>query len=300
MRKKVFTSAISAITFLLFFCGVYRSDVDKEHYLELGRLPQFDCVGRVLHDNKEPGGSCILIDDRHVLSAAHVFIKSDSKPETRNINGKTITIYNQVNSRTGDPTDYLIELKGKIYQCRSLTIYPGYFDSSAHGGLDIALVELATPVSDVLPAMINTAQDELHTRVVGVGYGASGPAYPADKVKANSEKIGGENIIDSISGIPLNGIPTDLMADFDSPVNPELNTMGDSKPLPLEYGFAGGDSGGGLFCEKGGKWELIGICHRSTLTVEQVMKYGYYGIVMRWTRVSAFRDWIEETRKIPH
>jgi hypothetical protein len=117
---------------------------------------------------------------------------------------------------------------------------------------------------------------------------------------ASNEKIAGENTIDSISGPLLNGNPTDLMADFDSPLNPELSVMGDSKPLPLEYCFSGGDSGGGLFREKGGKWELIGICHRSTMTVELLVKYGYYGEIMRWTRVSAFRDWIDKTRKLQH
>ena len=64
--------------------------------------------------------------------------------------------------------------------------------------------------------------------------------------------------------------------------------------MPLEYMCGGGDSGGGLFRQTQGKWELIGICSGADIDVEQLMKTGYYGQQMHWTHVSLFADWIRQ------
>jgi hypothetical protein len=301
MKRTALISALCISVFSLFFCGVYRSDVEKEKYLELGRAPQFESVGRVLQAKDEKlEGSCVLIDSNHVLSAAHVFIENETRPDTVNANGQKVVIYTPINVRVGKAANYLVELGGKTYRCKALMMHPAYLDSTTKGSCDLAMLELETPVTNVSPALLNTGFDELHANVVGVGYGSSGPAFPVGNVNRKNEKIGGENIIDTIGDYMLNGRPTMLMADFDSPTNPELNAMGDSTPLTLEYGVGGGDSGGGLFRKNGDHWELIGICSGSSYNVRRLLKFGYYGEIMTWTRVSAFKDWIDEVRKQQH
>ncbi|MCK9290784.1 MAG: hypothetical protein WCR58_09245 [Bacteroidales bacterium] len=87
---------LGAIIFLTFFSGIIRHDVDEKAYLELAAEKQFDCVGRVFKDTTA-SGSCVLISDRFVLSAAHVFIDRDTRPDTLNFNGQTIVAYVPLN-----------------------------------------------------------------------------------------------------------------------------------------------------------------------------------------------------------
>jgi secreted trypsin-like serine protease len=70
-------------------------------------------------------------------------------------------------------------------------------------------------------------------------------------------------------------------------------------PRPLEYICSGGDSGGGLFRQKGNGWELIGICGGGGggVDLQILMKTGYYGQKMSWTRLSPFTSWIAEQTK---
>ena len=135
-------------------------------------------------------------------------------------------------------------------------------------------------------------QDELHAHVTGVGFGVSGKADKPESVVPLSKKIGGQNVIDSIAGYAYIGHPTLLMCDFDHPVNAACNRMGSANPRPLEYITGGGDSGGGLFRESDGEWELVGICSGADTDIETLLSTGYYGQTMTWTRVSVFDNWI--------
>jgi len=301
MIRTVFIPGCCLFVFLLFFCGIYRTDVPKSRYLALAQAPQFDCVGTVVNraDNK-PLASCVLIDSRHVLSAAHVFIQSDTKEEKIKINDSvTITVYNPVNRHPGNASEYSVSFNGEIYNCTALTIHHNYLDSATKGACDLVLLALDRPVPGITPAVLNTKFDELHTVAVGVGYGASGPAYPADSVSMRGEKIGGENTIDTLVGFVLAGRPTVLESDFDNPSGAPLGELGSANPLPLEYTVAGGDSGGGLFRKKGSRWELIGVCSGMTTEIERIIKSGYYGSLMKWTRVASFVDWINTEKKRP-
>ncbi|HYF03256.1 MAG TPA: trypsin-like serine protease, partial [Patescibacteria group bacterium] len=182
----------------------------------------------------------------------------------------------------------------KKYRGKSLKIFPTYGDSATAGTCDLAVVELADEVKGISPAVINTAFNELGANVVGVGFGASGIAGKPSTVKFRNKKIAGENIIDSLAGYELNGVSTLLQCDFDHPTNAECNQMGTALPRPLEYICTGGDSGGGLFRQTVNGWELVGICSGSAVNIDRLMKTGYYGQVMSWTRVSVFNDWIFE------
>jgi Trypsin len=246
----------------LFFCGIYRHDVPKEKYMQLAQQPQFDCVGQVFFENVARG-SCILIDSRHVLSAAHVFTHTaDAAPE-----------------------HFYVAFGGKRSNIASISIHPAYKPDDH----DIVVLELQDDVTDIVPATINTSFDELHSDIVGVGWGVSQPSLPVDAEMARGDKLAGENVIDTLCGPIINGMPSELGCDFDSP-DGSYNVMGSNIPKPLEYICNGGDSGGGMFRYRYGKWQLVGICSHSHAVAG--ISNGHYGSSMYYTRVSVLADWI--------
>jgi Trypsin len=294
--KKLTTLTLSALALLIFFSGIRRDDVKEEKYLTLAQQKQFDCVGQIFKDTV-PRGSCVLVGDRFVLSAAHCFIDYDYRWDTIVSNGMTIPINKPINPRTSDITTFFFSFKGKRYQGKSLKIYPMYLDSITKHICDIALIELNEVVKTIVPAKISKSFDELHSNVVGVGFGESGFAGQPQTLALLNKKIAGENVIDSLSGFILNDKSTILLCDFDHPTRTDCNKMGSSEPRPLEYIAGGGDSGGGLFRQTKSGWELIGINSAGDMNIEQFMKSGYYGQIMRSTRVSVFANWISEKAK---
>lgn len=289
--RKILT--LSALTILTFFSGIIRHDVDEKNYLALAAERQFDCVGQVFKDTSA-SGSCVLISDRFVLSAAHVFIDSDTRPQKMEFNGQTVVVFVPYNQRVTDVTKLHVVFDGLKYKVKNLTIHPSYLDSLTKGSCDIALIELEQPLKTISSANLESAFDELNADVVGVGYGASGTADRPDLVDLYSKKIAGENVIDSIAGSKYLGFETLLICDFDHPTRNDCNKLGSPTPRPLEYICSGGDSGGGLFRKEGEKWGLIGICSSTATDIDQLKETGYYGQLMQWTRVSAFKSWIDE------
>lgn len=295
-KTKTILSAFSIVVFLTFFSGITRHDVNEDEYLKLAQETQFDCVGQIFKDTIV-SGSCVLISERFVLSAAHVFIESDTRIDTLQTNGKSIVLYRQINDRTTSVHNLFVVFKGQRVRVKRLIIHPYYLDSLTKGSCDIALLELETPLTVITPASLNSLFNEINSNVVGVGFGASGPADRPDLVSLYNKKIAGENVVDSISGFRYFSVETILMCDFDHPSRKDCNKMGSSTPRPLEYVCSGGDSGGGLFNKKGREWELVGICAGSGVKIGQFMKTYYYGQTMEWTRVSAFTTWIANEMK---
>ena len=284
---------LSALAFLTFFAGIIRHDVDEKKYLALAAEKQFDCVGQIFKDTLT-NASCVLISERFVLSAAHLFIEGDTRPDTIEFDGQKVVVYHSINERVIDPSKLSVLLNGHKSSVKNLILHPNYFDSLTKGSCDIALLELAQPLTGVLPAKVNAKYDELNSIVVGVGYGASGPANRPDLVDIHNKKIAGENVIDTLGGELYLGYPTIMMCDFDHSTNENCNKMGSAIPRPLEYICSGGDSGGGLFRQTGEEWELVGICSGSGVDVDQLLKTGYYGQTMGWTRTSVFTGWIKK------
>jgi hypothetical protein len=140
------------------------------------------------------------------------------------------------------------------------------------------------------------AFDELHRDVTGVGYGASGRADKPESVKLEHKKIAGESVVDSVGGPEFENHGTLLFCEFVSP----NNKAGKHVARPLEYTPGAGDSGGGLFRQEGNDWELVGICSgegTAGVDIQRLLKTGYYGQTMSWTRVSTFTGWITEQMK---
>lgn len=286
---------ISATALLLFINGIGRHDVNHQEYLDLAQEPQFDCVGRVIIDG-EFSGSCVLIDQLHVLSVAHVFVDSEFKLDTIEIgDGQTAVVNQPIRSWVIEPSQVQVEFKGDTFKVANFAIAPKFLED-VENQFDIALIRLDEPCSEVVPATLNTESDELNEIVTGVGYGVSGIASSPQDVEPRGEKIAGQNVIDSIGGTLYNGKPTILYADFDHPSHPELNLMGSATPLMLEYTSGGGDSGGGLFrfSEDGDKWELVGLTEGTGINIQVFIEHGYYGQSASWIRTSVMRPMMQE------
>lgn len=286
--------------FMVSNAGIYRHDVPVEMYKIFAQQEVFDCAGEVLDEHGGSNrGSCVLIGDRYVLTAAHLFIESDNAVDTQYVIGdQTVTMYKQVNVRVGEPELYLFRFKRKMYNAVRIIIFPAYLDSATKGTCDMALVELEENVEDVSPATLNKKYDELNSLVTGVGFGVSGRADRPEEVGVYMEKIAGQNIIDEYRGYEHNGQKAIMVADLDHPFKKELcNKTGSAEPLLLEYKTGGGDSGSPLFRQQNDEWELIGICTGGGVEMSQFMKTGYYGQQSEWTRVSLFYDWVQKTLK---
>lgn len=276
--------------FLLFFAGVVREDVGREKYLALGRQKQFNSVGQIF-TNTGSHGSCVLVGKKFVVSAAHIFMTYITRQDTMILGGQKAVVNLPIDAKPVNIKDYVIAFNDKVYRCKSIIIHPNY--DWKKSDFDLVLIELENEVQDIQPAKMNTSFNEAGAFVTGVGYGASGYANDPQTVLKNNLKIGGENTIDSIGGALYNGQRTLLVCDFDSKDKPELNRIGSAQPRPLEYISSGGDSGGGMFRYINKQWELVGIAHSGELDVKKLMKTGYYGLLMSWTRVAAYSDWIK-------
>lgn len=292
--KKI--SIILLLAYSISYAGIYRHDVKEEEYLKLAKENQFDGVGQVFTDTNSRG-SCVLINERYVLSAAHVFFDNDNRKDTMKFGESTVVIYVPINVRQTETNKLNVIINGKKSKVKNLTIHPNYIDSISKGTCDFAILELDEPITNTTFTKINNEFNELNSNVVGVGFGASGPADSAQLVASYKKKIAGENVVDSIGGFKYLGNKTLLYCDFDHPSKTKYNKMGSSIPRPLEYVCSGGDSGGALFSFKKNEWQLLGICSGNETDLDQFQETGYYGEIMSWTRVSAFYNWIQENTK---
>ncbi len=148
--NKVIIFICSLFIFLTYFSGIKRHDVKEEKYLKLAQQKQFDCVGRIYKDTSA-SGSCVLISDRFILSAAHVFIDSDTRPDTMEFNGQTIVAYVTYNHRETDKSKIYLVFKGQKVKVKKLILHPNYLDSLTKGSCDIALLELEQPLKNITP-----------------------------------------------------------------------------------------------------------------------------------------------------
>jgi secreted trypsin-like serine protease len=301
------TTTARVITLLAFstsVAGIFRHDVPAKKYLQLGKQKQFDCVGQLAKVDTTGhvvlGASCVLVGPQYALSAAHCFIDVDMKPDTFDtvLNGQIAhcVLYVQSNRRVTDFTKQYVTFHGRKFKVKRGIVHPSYLDSLTKSPCDIALLELEQPVTSIEPAKMNRSFDELHSDVTGVGYGESGRADKPESLKKENKKTAGESVVDSVGGPEFEGHATLLFSQFVSP----NDTTAKHVSRPLEYTPGAGDSGGGLFTQRGNGWELVGICSgEGTVGVDlaRLVTTGYYGKMMSWTRVSAFTGWLAAQMK---
>jgi len=272
--KKLFIIPLTATCLVLFsfnssdFFGMIRHDVDIEKYREIGRLPDFNCVGRYsITETDTDYAVGVLIAPQWVLTAAH-FVEKPSVWKFGN-------------------NFYHTKKVIKHPKLKTLT-REAQFD-----GWDIALVKLDRPVNDIKPTQRYYGNEELKKTITKIGYGNTGNGKVGMIKPIAQEKLGGQNVVDAIGGM-FKGIKfsTNVMVcDFDNPENPESNHFGSPTPLALEIGGSKGDSGGGVFIKDGEAYVLIGIVSGA---LNQKIKYGS---VMSLTRVSKANAWINSVIK---
>lgn len=259
------------LVFIFVFCGeiysgVFRHDVSIEKYQELARQSQFDCVGQ-LKRNDSDAGSAVIIAPNWAVTSAHVFDASLEKGMT-------------------------LEINEQKFQLLEVIIHPDFKKVKTAQYTDLALIKLDGDYKGKI-ARIYDKDEEFKAIGTIVGFGRVRSAFePSAKIQG---KIAGQNVIDAIGGKDL---PDNFLSvDFDSPTDTSLSSLGDAKPLALEYIIDGGDSGGGLFIEIKGKWFLTGINTRTSHNLDRLTnnfsKYGFYGSISYFTRISPYEKWIK-------
>ena len=269
MQKKIIVPILVMSIMLLSFTtssffGMIRHDVDIKRYREIGRQPDFDCVGRyAISETDENYAAGVLISSQWVLTAAH-FVEDSSVWKFGDNFYRTKRIF-------------------KHPKLQTIT------EEAQFDGWDMALVELDRPVMNVKPAERYRGTNELIKTITKIGYGYIGNGRDGLSIPRKQEKLGGQNIIDAIGGtFEGRKFSTSVMVcDFDNPENPDSNRFGSPIPLELEIGGSKGDSGGGVFMNDHGKAVLVGIVSGA---LNRQIKYGS---VMALARVSKANEWID-------
>lgn len=238
---------------------IYRHDMPLSSFTELAKKTAFNCVGLIYNvstDTNSLAGSCVLIDGRYVLTAWHVF-----------------------NSATGfRQENYKVAFNGILYNIEN-------YVSTLGEGHDMVALRLAEEVTGIIPAIITDEVIALPgDTVTMVGYGSQRPSDVLNGRDGIGIKTAAQNIIDSVGGASINYMSSCLYADFDGPMSEQNN------PLPLEGLLNGGDSGGGMFVFKNGKYYLAGIAKGTRMQLSSTT--GYDGSTMHWSSISSYYSWI--------
>ena len=243
--------------------GVIRHDRTDADYLTLGADPAFASVGHVTITTPGPTyvASGTVIAEDWVLTAGHVV--DDATALTFVVNGETRSA-----------TNWVAHSK---------------WNGNLGSGYDIALFHLDSAVS-VAPAARYDGKNEVGSVGVSVGYGTTGTGLTGE-VTYDGQKRAGENAIDMWYAV-RGKTGRMFLSDFDNPLDPGDSAYGSSSPLDLEYLIGGGDSGGGVFIEVGGQWQLAGV-HSFGASFDGETDSDY-GDVSGHTRVSVFNGWIDD------
>jgi secreted trypsin-like serine protease len=208
--------------------------------------------------------SGVLIEPRWVLTAGHAAVGSDG------------SVFDEFQFGVG--SNYLTA-PGETAAVLAAYAHPDYDPAAPEGSTpDLALLYLSDPIQTVAPAARFVGVDAVGTEVHFAGYGR--PGTPSTGVQpADGQTRGFVGTIDGF-GDPGEGLTTDYATVPFTDVGPFFDALG---------GLAtSGDSGGGMFVDSGGEYQLAGIMALNLGGFD-------YGGSTASMRVSLYNDWIDAT-----
>ena len=163
-------------------------------------------------------------------------------------------------------------INGKAHKIKALYVHPDYQTKDSH---DIALVQLESPVDNVQPATPYTQTDEKGMDVWFVGIGGTGHGLTGETI----DNAANNGLLRQAQNKVSDTQEASLMFVFDQGLN----------ALPLEGVSGNGDSGGPAFIKTPEGFELVGVSSRFDGD-----GIGQYNITEYYSRVSYFREWMEQ------
>ena len=178
------------------------------------------------------------------------------------------------------PTDIQlsVELAGKRYPIARTIVCPYYEprweqDEGDPDTVDLAVVQLAMPVEEVVPFKLYDRSDELGQEVLLLGWGECGNGLHGAR--------GADHTLRRVTNQIHEVDDYWIKYRFDAP--PEGTV--------LEGVSAGGDSGGPALIWHDGQFKVAGV---SSWQDHGDKPLGTYGCIEHYTRVSSFVNWIRE------
>jgi Trypsin len=200
-----------------------------------------------------------------------------------------------------------VSIGGVARKVRRVVIYPGYEKlpaklvkealasgdfSKAHAFLassnDIALIELASPVTDVPPVPLYRGNEEVGMTVQLVGKGATGNGTDGQDPQSPHRTV-----LRRAFNVIVGADSRYVWYRFDPP----------SSALPLEGATGSGDSGGPLLIGDGSSRQLVGLASWSRYppghpflkeyAPGRPFREGLYGEIVYGVRISSYVQWIE-------
>lgn len=268
-------------------------------------------IGMLVDSKDKWYGTGILISDRVVLTAGHMFKYDNHEPDPIASNWRFIIRHRE--TRFTPRVEY-------TYQVQQVHMHPGWLarlhtrGGDGDGdllGVDIGVAILSEPVTIVDPVPL-PSRDFVET--VGMlsmhaGYGVRTDAvtgHTRDRTWNSAVLAAGFNTLDRVrEHVVVPNVPAEhrggvLATDFDdgtqqhNTLSSEYGTIGyigtgDSSPVPvyMESTTCAGDSGGPLFVQRtDGTWVLVGVNSYGTKDPS------VYGDISVYTRVHNHLDWI--------
>lgn len=243
MRKFAFVLLLAAAP--IASAIVIRHDRATERYAAGTRFPAVGFLGRSV--------TCTLIAPRWLIGAAH-------------------TIEDHVDA----VSKLTVVLADKTYMIDKIVIHPDRVHGAVDSAADLGLMRLATPVTDVEPVTLYTAEDEPGKVATIVGYGEIGNGLTGATGPRGTPHAA-QNTIEAT-------FENSLVFTFDRP----------PAGLDLEGIPGPGDSGCPAFIEQEGKLRLAGVGSFNTGS-DADHTASHYGTLDGFARVSTRVAWIRKT-----